>query len=50
LVWRRRARNVWFRHGECTRLIHDEVREAIQPLTTRELAGRIMRVKAIPGG
>jgi hypothetical protein len=43
----RRARNVWFRQGECLRLIY-ELREATQPVTTRELAERIMRVKAIP--
>ena len=42
-----RARNVWFRQGECLRLIYDELREATQPVTTRELAERIMRVKAI---
>lgn len=45
---RSRARNVWFRPGECLRLIYDELREAIQPVTTRELAERLMRVKAIP--
>jgi hypothetical protein len=44
---RPRARNAWFRPGECLRLIYDELREATQPLTTRELAERIMRVKAI---
>jgi hypothetical protein len=43
-----RARNAWFRPGECLRLIYDELRKAGQPLTTRELAERIMRVKAIP--
>ena len=42
-----RARNAWFRPGECLRLIYDELREATQPLTTRELAERIMRLKAI---
>ena len=45
---RARARSVWFRQGECLRLIYDELREAAQPVTTRELAERIMRVKAIP--
>ena len=45
---RARARNVWFRQGECLRLIYDELREATQPVTTRELAERVMRVKAIP--
>src|ERR1700712_6073401 len=43
-----RERNAWFRPGECLRLIYDELREAPQPVTTRELAERIMRVKAIP--
>jgi hypothetical protein len=43
-----RARNVWFRPGECLRLIYDSLREATQPVTTRELAERIMRVKAMP--
>jgi hypothetical protein len=42
-----RARNAWFRQGECLRLIYDQLREAAQPVTTRELAERIMRVKAI---
>ena len=36
------------RQGECLRLIYDELREAAQPVTTRELAERVMRVKAIP--
>ena len=43
-----RARNAWFRQGECLRLIYDELREATQPITTRELAERIMRLKAMP--
>jgi hypothetical protein len=43
-----RARNVWFRPGECLRLIYDALREATQSVTTRELAERIMRVKAMP--
>ncbi len=43
-----RARNAWFRAGECLRLIYDELREAIQPRTTRELAERIMRGKVMP--
>jgi hypothetical protein len=45
---RPRARNAWFRQGECLRLIYDELREATQPVTTRALAERIMRLKAIP--
>jgi hypothetical protein len=43
-----RERNAWFRQGECLRLIYDELRETTQPVTTRALAERIMRVKAIP--
>lgn len=45
---RQRARGAWFRHGECLRLIYDELRDAPQPVTTRVLAERIMRVKAMP--
>src|ERR1700675_2674590 len=44
----RRTHNAWFRHGECLRLIYGAVREAIQPVTTRDLTDRIMRVKAMP--
>jgi hypothetical protein len=43
-----RARNAWFHQGECLRLIYDELREATQPVTTRDLAERIMRLKAMP--
>ncbi len=42
-----RARNVWFHPGECLRLIYDVLRDAAEPLTTRELAERIMDAKAI---
>jgi hypothetical protein len=42
------VRNTWFRHGECLRLIYDELREASQPVTTRDLSERIMQIKAIP--
>ena len=45
---RLRDRNAWFRPGECLRLIYDVLREAPKPLTTRELAERIMDAKAIP--
>jgi hypothetical protein len=45
---RPRVCNVWFRPGECLRLIYDELREATQPVTTRELAERLMRIKALP--
>jgi hypothetical protein len=43
-----RARSIWFRPGECLRLIYDELRNAAQPMTTRQLAERIMRVKTLP--
>ena len=43
-----RAHNAWFRPGECLRLIYDQLREATEPVTTRELAERIMRLKAMP--
>ena len=45
---RQRARSAWFRQGECLRRIHDELRNAAQPLTTRDLAERLMRAKAVP--
>jgi hypothetical protein len=43
-----RERNAWFRQGECLRLIYDALREATQPVTTRDLAESIMGVKDIP--
>ena len=43
-----RARSAWFRPCECLRLIYDELRDAPRPMTTRELAERIMAVKAMP--
>jgi hypothetical protein len=43
-----RTRNMWFRPGECLRLIYDELRDVAEPMMTRELAERIMRVKAMP--
>jgi hypothetical protein len=42
-----RERNAWFRQGECLRLIYDALREAARPMTTRDLAEQIMRIKAI---
>jgi hypothetical protein len=42
-----RTRSAWFRPGECLRLIYDVLREAPEPVTTRELAARIMAVKSI---
>jgi hypothetical protein len=43
-----RTRSIWFGRDECLRLIYDELRETPEPLTTRALAERIMRVKAMP--
>ena len=42
-----RTRTTWFRPGECLRLIYDVLRDASQPVTTRELAERIMAMKSI---
>jgi hypothetical protein len=44
----RRPRSTWFHHGACLRLIYDELRDAPQPMTTRQLAERIMWNKAVP--
>ena len=43
-----RGRVSWFGPGECRRLICDVLRDARQPLTTRELAERVMAAKGIP--
>jgi hypothetical protein len=37
-----------FRRGECLRLTYDQLRDAPQSMTTRDLAERIMCVKAVP--
>jgi len=42
-----RPRSVWFRPGECLRLIHNVLREAPQPMTTRALTEQVMGMKAI---
>ena len=42
-----RPRSVWFRPGECLRLIHDVLRNAPQPMTTRALTEQVMSMKAI---
>jgi hypothetical protein len=42
-----RPRSTWFHPGECLRLIHDVLREAPQPMTTRALTEQVMGVKAI---
>jgi hypothetical protein len=42
---RRRRYNNWFRPGECRRRIHDVLRDAMEPMTTREIVERIMVTK-----
>jgi hypothetical protein len=42
-----RPRSVWFHPGECLRLIHDVLREAPQPMTTRALTEQVMGLRAI---
>ena len=42
-----RERVSWFRLGECLRLIYDVLREAPQPLTTRDVARRVIAAKGI---
>ncbi len=43
-----RERVSWFRPGECRRLIYDVLRDALQPLATRELAERAMAARGTP--
>lgn len=43
-----RDRNAWFRPGECRRRIYDVLRDAPNPLATREIAERLIEAKAIP--
>ncbi len=38
----------WFRPGECRRLIYGVLRDALQPLATRELAERVMAARGTP--
>ena len=45
-----RERVSWFRPGECRRLIHDVLRDAPQPLATRELAERVTAARGTPAG
>jgi hypothetical protein len=44
---KQRSCNAWFRPGECLRLIYDVLRDAPEPVTTRDLANRIVEVKSI---
>ena len=43
-----RKRNDWFRPGECRRRIHDVLRDAAAPMTTREIVEAVMAVKTLP--
>ena len=42
-----RERVSWFRPGECLRTIYDVMREAPQPLTTRDVARRVIAAKSL---
>ena len=41
------ARNNWFGPSECIRAIYDVLRPATEPMTTRDVAERIMAAKGI---
>jgi hypothetical protein len=43
-----RGRNEWFRPGECRRRIHDVLRDAAGPMTTREIVEGVMAAKKMP--
>jgi hypothetical protein len=43
-----RKRNEWFQLGECRRRIHDVLRDAAAPMTTREIVEAVMAAKALP--
>jgi hypothetical protein len=42
-----RARSVWFRPGECLRLIYDELRDAVRPMTTRGPTATLRRTSGL---
>ncbi len=44
---RQRERASWFRPGECLRAIYDVLRDAQQPVTTRDVARRVIAAKGI---
>ena len=46
---RRRTCNASFRPGECLRLLYDVLRDAPEPVTTRDLAERIIAMKGSSG-
>ena len=45
-----RERVSWFRPGECLRTIYDVLREAPQPLTTRDVARSVVAARGIMVG
>ena len=46
----RRRCNAWFRPGECLRLIYNVLRDAPEPVITREIVEQIAALKSIPLG
>ena len=44
---RQRRYNEWFRPGECRRKIHDVLRDAAEPMTTREIVEKIMAARGL---
>jgi hypothetical protein len=44
----KRAQRAWFRLGESLRLIYDVLRDAPHPVTTSEVADRVMAMKSVP--
>ena len=44
---RRRRNHSWFRQGECRRRIHDVLRDASEPMTTRVIVEKIMATKSL---
>jgi hypothetical protein len=43
-----RKRNDWFQAGECRRRIHDVLRDAVAPVTTRAIVEAVMAAKTLP--
>lgn len=44
---RQRRYNEWFRPGECRRKIHDVLRDAAEPMTTREIVEKIISARGL---
>ena len=43
-----RKRNDWFQPGECRRRIHNVLRDAVAPVTTRAIVEAVMAAKTLP--